>query len=93
MAHIDIRREHSLGHEAAKSAAEELASDLDESFSLNYHWEGDALHFRRSGVEGKIDVEDSTVRIQVRLGLLLLPMRGHFEQEIQRYMDEVFDAG
>ncbi len=92
MAHIDIRRSHALSHEHARASAEQVAAHLDQRFDLTYRWEGNSLHFQRAGVDGHIDVEETEVWIRVHLGLLLLPMKGLFEREIHRYMDQLFEG-
>ncbi len=88
MSHIDISRSHCLGRQGARRSAEEIAEQLDQEFDLSYRWEGDVLHFQRSGVDGHMEVTDVEVRIRCRLGLLLRPLRGRLENEIERYLDE-----
>jgi putative polyhydroxyalkanoate system protein len=87
MAHITVRRNHSLGLQEARDAAERIAGDLKQKFDLAYQWNGNALHFQRSGVTGQMAVDDNEVHVEVTLGLLLRPLKGHFEQEIHRHMD------
>jgi len=91
MSHINIHRRHNLSHNKARESAETIADYLDGRFSLPYHWEGDTLHFERSGVSGYIEIEEKDVRINVRLGFLLLPLKPKFEQEIHRYLDKLFE--
>jgi putative polyhydroxyalkanoate system protein len=91
MSHINIHRAHTLSHEQAREAAESIAAHLDRKFSLSYHWKGDSLHFERSGISGHMELEEKEVRINVRLGFLLLPLRPKLEQAIHRYMDDVFN--
>jgi len=90
MSHIHIRRTHQLCHEDARRSAEAVAEQLNEAFQLDYEWDGDTLRFRRSGVEGCVELGDCQVAVEARLGLLLRPLRGRFEQEIERYMDDLF---
>ena len=71
MADIDIRREHSLEHDAAKKAAEDVARRLNNEFDLKYAWRGDCIVFQRSGVQGQMEVAASHVHVQARLGLAL----------------------
>jgi putative polyhydroxyalkanoate system protein len=92
MSHINIRREHQLDHEHARRSAEQVAQHLNEQFNLDYRWEGDVLHFRRSGVDGSLVVSEGQVAVQAKLGLLLRPLRGRFEEEIHRYLDDLFDT-
>jgi len=92
MAHIDIRRPHSLEHSKAREAAETVASRLNKEFSLQYQWNGDTLKFHRTGVDGTLSVLDSEVVVSARLGLLLRPLQGRFEHEIHKFLDELFDG-
>jgi putative polyhydroxyalkanoate system protein len=91
MSHINIRRKHNLSLAKARTLAETVAADLDERFSLDYYWDGDTLHFERSGVNGRMEIEAQEIRVDVRLGFLLLPLKPRFEQAIHRYMDELTD--
>ena len=91
MSHIVVQRSHRLSHAQARAAAEEMAAHLDEKFNLKYYWEEDSLLFRRTGVSGQLDLEESVVSLEVKLGLFLLPMKQHFENEINRYLDELFE--
>lgn len=93
MAHIEILRPHTLGRDRARESAENVAEQLNEHFSLDYYWEGDALCFERSGVSGQMEVAELEVRVKVRLGLMLSPMKGRLEREINHYMDKVFEDG
>lgn len=91
MSHILIHRPHDLGHEEARNSANTVAEHLRDEFNLSYRWEGDSLHFERTGVDGHIDVKPAEVLIEVRLGMLLRPLKGRLEKEIHRYLDEIFD--
>lgn len=92
MANIDIKKKHSLGKEKAKLAADTIAQRLKEKLQVQYDWTGDALNFHRSGAEGSITVAEDSVRVQVKLGLMLRPLKGTVEQQIQKYLDEGFAA-
>jgi len=91
MSHINIYRTHELSQERARRAAEAVAAHLNERFELHYRWEGDALYFERSGISGRMEVGERDVRIMARLGFLLLPLKSLFENEIHRYLDELFE--
>lgn len=76
----------------AQDAANALAQDLSEKFDIDYGWDGDFIHFERPGVDGSIEVSDKVIRIQARLGLLLMFMQGRIEQEIRGYLQSHFDC-
>lgn len=90
MSHIVVHRAHALTLDQARRAAETLARQLADRYEVNYHWQDDVLHFERSGVSGHIALEPDMVRITARLGFLLVPLKHRLEQEIHRYLDEMF---
>lgn len=90
MPHIDIHAYHTLTHEEALTAADELSVDLSSKFGIDYGWEDEVIHFERPGVNGQIAVLDSELRIQANLGFMLMMLKGPIEQEIYRYLKEQF---
>jgi putative polyhydroxyalkanoate system protein len=90
MSTIEIEHAHSLAPDAARRAVEDVAIRLGQKFGMDYRWEGDVLHFRRSGVDGHIALGPGSLRVRAKLGLLLAAMRGPIEQEIRRVLDERF---
>ena len=92
MSHIDMHAQHTLGRKEAHAAADELAADLAQKFDIHYAWDGDHIHFERSGVDGTITVSDSEIRIKARLGLILMFLKPRVEDEIVSYLTEHFDC-
>ena len=90
MSTIDIHAHHTLSHEDALNAANELSIDLAKKFGIEYGWEDEVIHFERPGVHGQILVQDSELRIQATLGFMLMMLKGPIEQEIVRYLEEHF---
>lgn len=90
MSHIDIRHTHSLPHAQARQAVQEIADKLAERFGVDYRWHGDSLQFARGGVDGRIDLTPSNLRVTAKLGLLMSAFRGPIEAEIRRVLDERF---
>ena len=68
---------------------ESVVRAMQESYSLDYRWVGQRLHFERPGVTGQIEIAESDVRVQVRLGFLLRPLKHHLEQQIHSYLDDL----
>lgn len=90
MPSIDIRHDHSLPAAKARKAVEEVVVKLGKKFGLDYRWEGDTLHFVRSGVDGRIQLLPRQLHVTAQLGFLLAAMKGPIETEIKRYLDERF---
>jgi len=87
---IDIHAFHKLSHEEALNAADELSIDLAKKFGIDYGWDEEVIHFERPGVNGQILVQESELRIQANLGLMLMMLKTPIEQEIIRYLKEHF---
>jgi putative polyhydroxyalkanoate system protein len=87
MAHIDVTRRHHLGLDGARHAAEEVADELRSHLSLRTHWEGDTLVARGTGFNGHFHAAPETVRVTVKLGLALRPLRRSIRSEINDYLD------
>ena len=90
MSYIDMHARHSMNREQAQAAADELAGDLARKFEIDYGWEGDHIHFERPGVNGKITVREREIRIEARLGLMLMFLKPQIEYEITRYLRDHF---
>jgi putative polyhydroxyalkanoate system protein len=88
MATIKVLREHNLGRAAARQRLDNLIHYLKDKLEAELRWEGERLVFERSGASGDVVIGDDFVEVNVKLGLLLSPMRGMFEQAIQQQLDE-----
>lgn len=90
MASIDIRHAHSLPPAQTRQAVQEVADKLAQRFGVDYHWDGDILHFTRSGIDGHIAMAPQELHVNAQLGFLFGAMKGPIETEIKRVLDERF---
>lgn len=90
MSEISIRRTHGMTLKRAKTAAEQIAAELSEEFSIDYEWEGNTLNFHRSGISGTMAVDKKYIVIVAKLSFLLRPIKSKIEREIHRFCDENF---
>lgn len=90
MAGIDIRHSHSLPIAKARKAVEDVARKLAERFDMEYGWDGDTMHFNRSGVDGRIALDPEQLHVTAKLGFLLSALQGTVESEIRRVLEEKF---
>lgn len=88
MAVIDIRREHTKSLKSARSAVECVAGAIAKEYGVEHHWNGDELHFDRTGVKGRIAVATNNVHVHVELGFLMGALKPVIEREIERQLDE-----
>ncbi|HEU0199706.1 MAG TPA: polyhydroxyalkanoic acid system family protein [Burkholderiaceae bacterium] len=88
MSDIKYVQPHRLTLKQAKQAAQKAADDLSAEYDLSSEWDGDTLHFHRSGVEGTMRVTEKAVELDVKLGFLLRPFKATFEEHIERHLAE-----
>ena len=89
MSVIEVKRVHGMSHEAALDAAEKLARDLADRFDVHYDWQGEDLHFHRTGVRGYLRVEQDILHLRLELGLMLRPLKSRIESEIHSQLDQL----
>ncbi|MEA3275895.1 MAG: polyhydroxyalkanoic acid system family protein [Pseudomonadota bacterium] len=92
MSKIHIRRDHQLGLTDAKSQVESLAESLKKELHADYRWKGDQLLFQRSGASGTINVGDDFIDLDIKLGMLLSPMKGRIEDSIRSKLDSMLGS-
>lgn len=83
MAKIHIKRLHKLPRDEARARVEEIAESLKKKLDAEYAWKGDSLRFHRSGASGSIDLGDGYIDLNIKLSMLLVPMKGKIEQSIR----------
>lgn len=88
MADIDITHRHSLPPEAARRAVSEAIESLGRKLGVDYRWDGDTLHFKRQGVDGRIALQPGQVHVDAKLGMLFSALKGTVESELLRVLRE-----
>lgn len=93
MADISIVQEHRLSPETARAAARKVADRLAGEYGLECRWDGDVLHFGRSGVQGTLTLEAQRAAMRIELGFLLVAFAPAIEAKVAESMRKVFAAG
>lgn len=90
MSDISIARSHHMSPDKLRHLAESLAAKLQARHGGDYSWDGDHCVCYRHGknAEARVEFDDSELRINVRLSMLLSLMKPVIEGEINRYLDE-----
>lgn len=82
MSHIDITRTHSLETSEVKKLVKTVADDLITKYGGSYEVNDDVTNFKAPGVEGAFTILEGAIRIQAKLGLLMRPLKGVIEKQI-----------
>jgi len=88
MSDIVFIRSHVLPIAKAKALVQKAADHLAAEHQLENEWQGNTLHFQRSGVNGRIHVTDSKIHLDVSLGFLLKPFKAKLAHEIEHNLDK-----
>ena len=88
MTQISVERKHSLGLEAARRKAEPLVERLAREYDLRTDWQGDTVQVKRSGAHGSIVIGDDSIRVDLKLGIMLSIMGGSIKSEIEKALDK-----
>ena len=86
---ISIAKKHALSHKDAKGVADRIAKDLKKRFELAYAWDGDHVDFERPGISGRMHVGRDSISLDVKIGLLLTPLKPAIEREIHTTLDKL----
>jgi putative polyhydroxyalkanoate system protein len=92
MADISITQKHKLTLKKAKAAAQKVADKLAQEYDMTSEWEGDVLHFQRSGVSGTLAVLEHEAKLDIKLGFLLKAFAPTIEEKVTAQMKKVFSA-
>ena len=87
MSTIVVRRRHDLGLAEAKRLAENIAKKLRNDYGGSFIWQGDDLHFQRTGASGSVAVRKGNFQVRVELGFLLSALHSQIEEEIVTFCD------
>ena len=89
MSRIYIQREHALDRKTVRKRAEALAKQLVDEYGGSYRWEGDTVHYSYSGgIDARLTLQEDDILVDVKLGVLMLLMKGPLAREIERYLDQ-----
>ena len=90
MADINIVQDHHLTPKKAREAAQQVADQMAEEFDLACVWDGDTLHFERSGVAGSLTLARHQAQMQIKLGFLFSAFAAKIESKVAENMKKVF---
>jgi putative polyhydroxyalkanoate system protein len=91
MPDLKISRDHALGLIQARKVAYQWAEHAEERLDMECTYEegktSDTVRFKRSGVEGTLEVTASGFELHAKLGFLLGAFKGKIESEIEKNLD------
>ena len=96
MADLHILREHALGFARAREVALHWAEQVKQEFGMACTYDegksADTLQFKRSGVQGVLQVTRDKFELDAKLGFLLGAFKDRIETEIVKMLDRMAPA-
>ena len=96
MSHIHIERQHTLGLPAARQHAQRWADKATAKFGVQCRYEAgdahDVLHFDGSGMEGRLHVGASQLKLEAELGFLAAMFQEKIEAKLNAQFDEMVQS-
>jgi putative polyhydroxyalkanoate system protein len=89
MADVRVVRRHALPMPEARALAERALAELAERYGADTEWRGDVLRFRAPGAQGEVRLSPSEIRVDMKLGLLLRPMKAKLTERVARRLDRL----
>ena len=89
MSTIEINKTFTMPRDQLKEQLDDLAGQLGQDLQLNCEWlSDDCLDFRRSGINGQINIGDEEIEMTITLGMLMELFRDKIESEILAFVDQ-----
>ena len=87
MSVIHVSRCHQLDQAAQEAALEQLAAHLGDTLGASVTREARTIQFDGSGFSGSVMLDTERVVGEVRLGLMMRPLKGVITTEIEAGLD------
>jgi putative polyhydroxyalkanoate system protein len=88
MAGFEVSKLYTMTKEEVRKGAEELARELHSQHGLRTRWHGDTATFTRSGVDGRLSIDNERISLSVKLGFLASAFERPLKQAVTNYLDE-----
>jgi putative polyhydroxyalkanoate system protein len=72
--------------EEAHDAVQIFCTKLQKKLGVKSAWQGDMLTLERQGIEGTIVLTAGLVEVKLALGMMLTPMKGQIEAEVNKQL-------
>ena len=89
MADITITKSHGLGMDGARERLNKMAADLQQNYGIKSSWSGNVATLSGTGLKkGVVELGESSVKVEITLGMLAKAMKGKIEQQINIAFDK-----
>lgn len=87
MPSIKMSQSHNKPLDEVREIAEELMVKLKDSYSIDSNWTGDnSIKFKRTGLDGTLNISDSSVDVNLQLSFLLSSFKSAIESGVKEQL-------
>jgi putative polyhydroxyalkanoate system protein len=84
---FNVSRTYTMPRDEVRVAAEELAHKLEIEYGVRARWQGDTVTMRGNGVDGRLEIDEEAVHVNVSLGLMASMFEGPIRRAVNDYLD------
>ena len=88
MSDIRVNRDHELGVEGATERLKGIEPKLKEKYGVTLAWAGSRAEVKGKGVSGQVTVQEAHIGLELKLGLLLKPLKSKIQEGIESQVDK-----
>ena len=88
MAGFKVSKRYTMSKDEVRVAAEQLAQEPKSQHGLRYRWQGDTATFSRTGLDGKLSIDNDNISLSIKLGFLAAAFERPLKQAITEYLDK-----
>lgn len=93
MSKISLSRPHALPRQTLKDRLNALGSKLKEKYSADTSWvDENTMKVKGSGVDGDLRIDADKVDVNIKIGMLLSPLKGKIEESLGQELDKLVKA-
>ncbi len=90
MSNISLSRNHNLSTDELRTRLNALNGKLKDKFGLDASWDNDSrASVSGKGVKGSVEMTPSKLSVDLKLGMLLRPLKGKIEAALNEELDKV----
>ena len=86
MVNIHVLHPHQRTMLQAREAVQVFSTKLEAKLGVKSVWNDDVLILERQGVKGTMALTEGVVEVKLTLGLMLTPMKGQIEAEVNKQL-------
>lgn len=87
MGTITLSRQYTMPQEEIRAGIENMGSELSEWLDVEYRWDINEVHFKRTGASGIIKISDDELQLTLKLGLMYKPFEKKIKSQIMEFVE------